>query len=152
MEICPNFGGVGTLLNMANLDLGLVKHALDLAQRVGMDQVDLEVGDAKFSATLSPVKTKPAPSSAAAPTATKAAVEPASTHKAIKSHNVGIFRSAGHPLEIGQEVSVGDVLGSIVALGISNDVVASIQGTVTEVNVSDSEAVEYGQILALVEA
>ncbi|HLO98416.1 MAG TPA: biotin/lipoyl-containing protein [Fimbriimonas sp.] len=136
---------------MANLDLGLVKHALDLAQRVGMDHVDLEVGDAKFSATLSGSKSKPAPVAVVA-THPATPSEPASTHKAIKSHNVGIFRSAGHPLEVGQPVSVGDVLGSIVALGISNDIVASIQGTVTEVNVSDSEAVEYGQILALVEA
>lgn len=136
---------------MAPLDFALVRHALNLAKKTGMDEVDLELGDSKFHAVFDE-KTKKAVEPAPKQTAAQKAEEAISNQKSIKSHNVGIFREKGDIMKLGGEVAVGDVIGAIVALGISNDVVSTVQGRFAEVNISDSEPVEYGQVLALVEA
>ena len=138
-------------MDMAPLDFTLVRHALNLAKNTGMDEVELELGDFKFSAVLDE-KVKKTPISSAKPSANTKVDEVAVPSKAIKSLNVGIFREPAQPLKVGDEVQVGDVVGSVVALGISNDIVSSVQGRITEVNVFDSEPVEYGQVLAMVEA
>ncbi|MBI1332413.1 MAG: hypothetical protein JST12_05925 [Armatimonadetes bacterium] len=134
---------------MAPLDFALVRHALNLAKKTGMDEVELELGESKFRAVLDEKAKKPAKAASAAPAGK--AEEPAVTAKPIKSHNVGIFRQGDHAMKVGDEIKVGDIVGSVVALGIANDVVSSVQGKISEVNVLDSETVEYGQVLALVE-
>lgn len=136
---------------MAPLDFALVRHALNLAKKTGMDEVDLEIGDAKFHAVFDEKAKKPLVQ-APIQTAAQKAEEAISNQKSIKSHNVGIFRDKGDMMKIGSEVEVGDVIGAIVALGISNDIVSAVQGRISEVNVLDSEPVEYGQVLAIVEA
>lgn len=135
---------------MAPLDFTLVRHALNLAKKTGMDEVELELGESKFRAVLDEKAKKPSAAAVKAAAAAKAE-EHANSVKTIKSHNVGIFREQGHSMKIGGEVKVGDVLGSVVALGIANDVVSPIQGRITEVNVLDAEPVEYGQVLAVLE-
>jgi biotin carboxyl carrier protein len=135
---------------MAPLDFALVRHALNLAKKTGMDEVDLELGDSKFHAVFDEKAKKPVaeiPKQSAA----QKAEEAVANQKPIKSHNVGIFRDKGDMMKIGAEVAVGDVIGAVIALGISNDVVSSVQGRISEVNVLDSEPVEYGQVLAVVE-
>jgi biotin carboxyl carrier protein len=135
---------------MAPLDYALVRHALNLAQKTGMDEVDLELGDSKFHGVFEEKAKKVVPQVLKL-TAAQKADEAQSNQKPIKSHNVGIFRDKGDMMKIGVEVEVGDVIGAVVALGISNDVVSSVQGRIVEVNVLDSEPVEYGQVLAVVE-
>ncbi|MEI7986898.1 MAG: hypothetical protein WCI55_14830 [Armatimonadota bacterium] len=136
---------------MAPLDFALVRHALNLAKKTGMDEVDLELGDSKFHAVFDEEAKKPV-AQAPKQTAAQKAEEAVSNQKLIKSHNVGIFRDKGDIMKVGSEVGVGDVVGAIIALGISNDVVSSVQGRITEVNVLDSEPVEYGQVIAIVES
>ena len=136
---------------MAPLDFALVRHALNLAKKTGMDEVDFELGDSKFHAVFDEIAKKPLQQSPKQ-TAAQKAEEAISNQKPIKSHNVGIFRDTGDMMKIGAEVAVGDVIGAVIALGISNDVVSSVQGRITEVNVLDSEPVEYGQVLAVVES
>jgi len=150
VQLKPIVGGHWYTVVMAPLDFALVRHALNLAKKTGMDEVDLEIGDSKFHAVFDEKAKKPAPAPPKQ-TAAQIAEEAASNQKPIKSHNVGIFRDKGDNLKIGEDVEVGDVLGSIVALGISNDVVSSVQGKISEVNVLDNEPVEYGQVIAVVE-
>ena len=135
---------------MAPLDFALVRHALNLAKKTGMDEVELELGDSKFHAVFDE-KAKKAVATAPKQTSAQKAEEATSSSKPIKSLNVGIFREKGDIMKVGGEVAVGDVIGAVIALGISNDVVSSVQGRIAEVNVLDSEPVEYGQILAVVE-
>lgn len=135
---------------MAPLDFALVRHALNLAKKTGMDEVDIELGDSKFHAVFDEKAKKPV-AATSKPTAAQIAEEAVSNQRPIKSHNVGIFRDKGDIMKIGSEVAVGDVIGAVIALGISNDVVSAVQGRIAEVNVLDSEPVEYGQILATVE-
>lgn len=135
---------------MAPLDFALVRHALNLAKKTGMDEVDLELGDSKFHAVFDEKAKKPV-AAAPKPTAAQIAEDAISNQRPIKSHNVGIFRDKGDIMKIGGEVAVGDVIGAVIALGISNDVVSAVQGRIAEVNVLDSEPVEYGQVIAVVE-
>lgn len=135
---------------MAPLDFTLVRHALNLAKKTGMDEVELEIGDSKFHAVLDEKAKKPS-SAPAKQTPTVKVDEPVANLKPIKSLNVGIFREQATRLKVGDEIGVGDALGTVVALGIANDIVSSVQGRIAEINVLDSEPVEYGQVLAVVE-
>ena len=64
-----------------------------------------------------------------------------------RSPAVGYF-SPARDLAIGRSVGVGDLLGSIDVLGISQEVVAPSDGIVGRILAEDGQAVEYGQALA----
>jgi acetyl-CoA carboxylase biotin carboxyl carrier protein len=73
---------------------------------------------------------------------------------AVTSPLVGIFRrSAGGksepPIEEGDEVTVGQVVGAVEAMGMLNRVQTDRSGIVAEVSVQDGQGVEYGQPLFL---
>ncbi len=130
---------------MSAIDFDLVRHALDIAVQSQMNEVELEVGDAKFSAVI---EKKATPKTAASPVIESAVpavaeIQPAS--KPIKATSVGIFRTAKVPLIAGATVEKGDVIGTIFALGISTEVQASIAGTISDILVEDGDPVEYGQ-------
>jgi len=121
-----------------------VRHALSTARSNGFAEVELTIGETSFTATLSPTPAKPAP--AATPT------EPAKeTKKPIKSNYVGYFRPASSPLEVGQTVSAGQIIGHIAVLGLANDVESTVAGTVIEVLAETDAPVQFGQIIAWVE-
>jgi acetyl-CoA carboxylase biotin carboxyl carrier protein len=122
-----------------------VRHALSTARAHGFAEVELSIGDTSFSATLTPAPAKPKPSEA---TTTEPAKE---TKKPIKSNYVGYFRPASSPLEVGQTVTAGQIIGHIAVLGLANDVESTIAGTVTEVLAEADVTVQYGQIIAWVE-
>jgi acetyl-CoA carboxylase biotin carboxyl carrier protein len=74
---------------------------------------------------------------------------------AVPSPVVGIFRrSAGGksepPIDEGDEVTVGQVVGAVEAMGMLNRVQTDRSGMVTQVLVQDGQAVEYGQPLFLI--
>jgi glutaconyl-CoA/methylmalonyl-CoA decarboxylase subunit gamma len=62
---------------------------------------------------------------------------------------VGIFRPVAAP---GTPVRAGDRIGIVDLLGIPQDVVAPIDGTVVEVYPQPGDGVEYGEEIAVVEA
>lgn len=63
-----------------------------------------------------------------------------------RSPAVGYFSPASD-LVMGRSIQVGDLLGSIDVLGISQEVVAPSDGIVSRVLAEDGQAVEYGQAL-----
>lgn len=128
---------------MSELDLDLVRHALSLARTHGFAEVELSLGDDSFTARLAPGA--PAPAAIAAYTAPD---EPEVV--AIKSKHVGYYKPASTPLAPGQTVAKGDVVATIAALGLANDVDSSVTGEVVEVLVQADQPVEYGQTIALV--
>lgn len=132
---------------MSSIDFDLVRHALDVAIQSQMNEVELEVGDSKFFAVI---EKKPAPKPAEAPVVAPAAVEAAvaePTTKPVKAPSVGIFRTAKTPLIAGATVEKGDVIGTVVALGITNEIHTSIAGTVADILVEDGDPIEYGQTI-----
>ena len=62
---------------------------------------------------------------------------------------VGIFTTAATP---GSRVRAGDRIGAVDLLGIPQDVVAPVDGTLVEILVASGDAVEYGEMVAAVEA
>jgi biotin carboxyl carrier protein len=62
---------------------------------------------------------------------------------------VGIFRPTA---SLGTRLEAGDRLGTVDLLGIAQDVVAPVDGTLAEIMVAAGDAVEYGEPVAAVDA
>ncbi|MFO8009068.1 MAG: acetyl-CoA carboxylase biotin carboxyl carrier protein [Candidatus Brocadiia bacterium] len=74
----------------------------------------------------------------------------------ITSPMVGTFYRAPNPgaesyVSIGSEVDAEDVVCIIEAMKVMNEIKAEVEGTIVEILVQDTEPVEYGQVLFLVE-
>lgn len=74
----------------------------------------------------------------------------------LKAHMVGLFHHRQKPhgrllVAVGDLVKVGQVVGTIEALGILNEITATVGGRVLEIRGQDGQLVEYGQVLLLIE-
>jgi acetyl-CoA carboxylase biotin carboxyl carrier protein len=130
---------------MASLDSELLRHALDVARKHGFAEVELELDGARFSAHL-----EPAPRRRRGDPPTDAGIVQEPALKPLRSTLVGYFRAGRKPLQPGDQVDRGDVVGVVAALGIANDIESKETGEVVEVLVKDGDPVEFGQPIALV--
>lgn len=126
---------------MLSLDLETVRRSLALARARGLARMDLSVGGAFLSATFSPDW-----EAAAEAPASEAAGEEGPPTFLVVAPVVGYFRPSG--LAVGDEVSEGQPVGEVVALGISNEVGSPADGVFDGLLAEDGAAVEYGQGLA----
>lgn len=74
----------------------------------------------------------------------------------IKSPMVGTFYRAPSPeaaqyVEIGQEIEPGEVICTIEAMKLMNEIKSEIRGKILEVLVDNAEPVEFGQTIFLIE-
>jgi acetyl-CoA carboxylase biotin carboxyl carrier protein len=69
----------------------------------------------------------------------------------VTSPGVGYF-IARDGIKVGIPVRRGDLMGHVDVLGVRQEVVSPIDGTLKEIEVEQGQAIEYGQPLALVEA
>jgi acetyl-CoA carboxylase biotin carboxyl carrier protein len=69
----------------------------------------------------------------------------------IRAHMVGYFRHIEPPLQVGDRVAEGVIVGSINSLGLENEVSSKVSGVVKEVLAEEGMPVEYGQPLFRVE-
>jgi glutaconyl-CoA decarboxylase len=92
-----------------------------------------------------------APAAVTSPAAGAPAMVPASDRErgVATAPAVGVFRALA---QVGARVRAGDRIATVDLLGIPQDVLAPIDGTVVEVFAQSGEAVEYGAELAAVEA
>jgi acetyl-CoA carboxylase biotin carboxyl carrier protein len=67
----------------------------------------------------------------------------------VTSPAVGVFRPEA---AVGRRLRAGDRIGTVDLLGIPQDIIAPIDGTLAEVIAQAGEAVEYGEEVAVVEA
>ena len=80
---------------------------------------------------------------------------PGNAEHIITAPMIGTFYSAPSPgarpfVQIGDQISVGQVVGIIEAMKIMNEIVAEASGTVTEILAANGQPVEYGSpLLAL---
>ncbi len=70
---------------------------------------------------------------------------------AVTASAVGLFRPAAPPLQIGDTVRSGQVVGTVESLKIPTDVTAPAAGSVMEILAEDGQGVEYGQPLLMIE-
>ncbi|HEY6854558.1 MAG TPA: acetyl-CoA carboxylase biotin carboxyl carrier protein [Gemmatimonadales bacterium] len=80
------------------------------------------------------------------------AAAPASQLLEIKSPMVGTFYSAPEPgadpyVKVGSRVSPGQVVCIIEAMKIMNEIESELHGVIREVNVENTQPVEFGQVL-----
>lgn len=130
---------------MPGIDSDLIKHALRVARERGFAEVEIETETGKFSASLEKVKKLP---QTVAQAATSAKEKPSNGLYDIKAPLVGYYSQAKPALASGINVSKGDVIASISALGLSNDVESPQEGEIVEVLVADGDPVQYGQVIA----
>jgi acetyl-CoA carboxylase biotin carboxyl carrier protein len=125
-----------------------VRHALCVAREHGFAEVELTLGNDAFSARLAPESRI----RVASPTGEPATSSPSSDPglAAIRSTLVGYYREAPQPIRVGVTVAKGDVVAVIAALGLANDIEATVAGEVVEILVEPDQPVEYGQALAMV--
>jgi acetyl-CoA carboxylase biotin carboxyl carrier protein len=132
---------------MAELDPATIRHALSVAKSHGFGEVELEAGTSSFAAKLGAYSLNGAvhqPASDAETTQIKAVP--------ISASCVGFYQPTDSALSIGRHVDKGEIVASIAALGLKNDVESPISGEIVEVLVKPDQAVEFGQALALVKA
>jgi acetyl-CoA carboxylase biotin carboxyl carrier protein len=74
----------------------------------------------------------------------------------IKAPIVGTFYRAPSPdaapfVEVGQEVEIGQVVCIIEAMKLMNEIKSEVKGKIVDILAENADAVEYGQILFLIE-
>jgi acetyl-CoA carboxylase biotin carboxyl carrier protein len=135
---------------MAELELETIRHALGVAARHGFSQVALESGESSFSAVLGKRKSPPAHSSAPAPHAESES--PSESRIPITAVCVGFYQPTDGALSLGRQVEQGEIVATIAALGLANDVESPVSGEIVEVLVEPDQPVQFGQPLAYVQA
>ncbi|MEJ5171761.1 MAG: biotin/lipoyl-containing protein [Fimbriimonadales bacterium] len=124
---------------MASVDLDAIRHALRLARDKGFREVELEVGETRFSAGLSSKAARPKP----------AASEPQEESTLVEAPIVGYLQKVRPTLKVGAVVQQGDVLACVTALGLDTDLVAPCDGEIVSVEAKEGDALEYGQTVAV---
>lgn len=124
---------------MAESEMDLARHALEVARNTGARCVSIKQGDWSFSAVISEEGIEPA--------VEEAPEVQAPAEKEIKATAVGYFTVTEDAAVVGAEISAGTKIGEILALGIVNEIATPHAGTITEIFREDGAAVQYGQVL-----
>jgi acetyl-CoA carboxylase biotin carboxyl carrier protein len=107
-------------------------------------------------ATPQPIATTPVAAPIAQSSPAEASARPsASNFHEIKSPIVGTFYRAPSPdtdafVEVGTRVSVGQTLCIVEAMKLMNEIESDVNGVVEQILLSNSQPVEYNQVLFLI--
>ena len=148
------------------LDTGLVRELAAILREADLGEVEVEHEGLRIrvSKPAAPVVQAAMAAPAAAPVAAAPAAAPigdapaapAGSDKAIKSPMVGTVYLSPEPgakqfVAVGDKVKKGDTVLLVEAMKTFNPVEADKAGVVKEIYVSDSQPVEYGEALILIE-
>jgi acetyl-CoA carboxylase biotin carboxyl carrier protein len=152
------------------MDIRKIKKLIDLIQESDVAEIEISEGEESVRISRNSSATvqyapqpqqyqvaAPAPVAAAAPAAAPAAEAPAANNdaNAIRSPMVGTFYRSSSPeaaafVEVGQQVSAGDVICIIEAMKMFNQIEADRSGTVKAILVEDGHPVEYDEPLIVI--
>ncbi|WP_425418609.1 acetyl-CoA carboxylase biotin carboxyl carrier protein [Oricola indica] len=151
------------------IDTGLVKDLAAILTETDLTEIEIEQGELRIrvsrevSAPSYIQAAAPAPAAPAAPAAPQAAAPqpdapaaaPAKTGNDVPSPMVGTAYLSPAPgsdpfIKVGQTVKEGQTLLIIEAMKTMNQIPSPQSGTITEILVTDSEPVEYGQPLVVI--
>ena len=146
------------------MNIKKIKELIDLMNDNGLTEVEIEQEGLKLKLTKRAagiveqvVVAAPQPGVAAAPAAGEAAKTAAQgSLKEVKAPMVGTFYKTPGPdaeayVKVGSVINKGDVLCIVEAMKLMNEVKAEFSGKIVEICVDNAEAVEFGQVLFLVE-
>ena len=146
------------------MDLRKLKTLIDLVSESNVSELEITEAEGKVRIVKSsgapmvmhqPVVAMVAAPVAAASLPVAAADAPPSGH-AVKSPMVGTFYRSASPgakafAEVGSVVKEGETICIIEAMKILNEIEADKSGTVTKILCENGQAVEYGQVLFMIE-
>jgi len=168
-------------LNQQTMDLKEIQNLIRFVAKSGAHEVKLEMENVKITIKTAADNVAAEPTTivqqvpsipqpiAAAPLATAVpetpAQEPESSEKStektdhlieVKSPIIGTFYRKPSPdkdsfVEIGQQVSTGDVLCVIEAMKLFNEIESEVSGTIVKILVDDAQPVEFDQPLFLID-
>jgi acetyl-CoA carboxylase biotin carboxyl carrier protein len=140
------------------------EHVTEFHLKYGDVEVGLSRGNGSIPPLIAPSDRAPATERAAPPAATIATpVAAAGTPEAVprgaavvKAPMVGTFYRAPAPgaapfVEVGQKVEPDMTVCIIEVMKLMNSIPAGVRGTVREIRVGDSQPVEFGQVLIVIE-
>ena len=151
------------------MDIRKVKKLIELLEESGIAEIEIKEGEEsvrisrggsqpiyhKPAVHYAPpqVASAPAPVAAAAPAVAAAAPN---NDYAVTAPMVGTYYASASPsskpfVDIGSEVKVGDTLCIIEAMKMMNQIESDRAGKVTSVLAKNGEAVEFGQVLFIIE-
>jgi acetyl-CoA carboxylase biotin carboxyl carrier protein len=151
------------------MDLRKLKTLVDLVSESNISELEITEADGKVRIVKAdPARAQPQmmqmmPAMAAASPAVAAAAPapappepPAESGREIKSPMVGTFYRSSTPggkafVEVGDVVKEGDPICIIEAMKIMNEIDADASGTVKRILVENGQAVEFGQVLFVIE-
>lgn len=140
----PSLCGQVDSTYMSALESTSLGHMLDTARKHGIVSVKVRVGDHRFKATLADSSAHEDCEASSAET-DKSAEEADSQVQEVTAPVVGYYRAPKQGVSPGDRVEAGQIVGEVVALGLANDIVSRLGGTVAEVLAKDGDPVEYGQ-------
>jgi acetyl-CoA carboxylase biotin carboxyl carrier protein len=151
-----------------DIDKDLIRDLAALLKETELSEIEIEQDGfrVRISRHATPAPTQvtyaeapkpPEPSTAAAPAEpAKSLADPARHPGAVPSPMVGTVYRAAEPkakpfVEVGDEVRAGQTILIVEAMKHMNEVAAPRAGKVVEILVEDSQPVEYGQPLMIIE-
>ena len=153
------------------MDIRKIKKLIDLIQESDVAEIEISEGEesvrisrASSAAPQPQFYAPPQAAPAAAPAvpsfaseaASAAATKTSNEANAVRSPMVGTFYRSPSPdapscVEVGQQVSAGDVICIIEAMKMFNQIEADRSGTVKAILVEDGHPVEYDEPLIVIE-
>jgi acetyl-CoA carboxylase biotin carboxyl carrier protein len=155
------------------MDIRKIKKLIELLEESGIAEIEIKEGEEAVRISRMPagaiappqqvMHLPPAPATAAAPAvvtevtaAQGAAPKPTPSEHVITAPMVGTFYASPSPgakpfVEIGDEITVGQVLCIIEAMKMMNQIEADRAGRIASVMARNGDPVEFGQPLFVVE-
>ncbi len=142
------------------MNIQMIQELAEVMRQYGLSEAEVEVAGLKarlrIGGDLPPVAATQVAASAPAVAVAAPAAPPASEPAALPTKDVtapivGVFHSLQsmnrEPLQVGDAVTVGQVVCGIEAMKLINNVESTVAGTIAEICVGDGDMVEYGQPL-----
>jgi acetyl-CoA carboxylase biotin carboxyl carrier protein len=148
------------------MDLRKLKTLIDLVSESNVSELEITEAEGKVRIVKTPATVAMAPTVSVAPAPAAAVVAPVAlapvaapaepTGHVVKSPMVGTFYRAASPgakafVDVGSVVKEGQTICIIEAMKILNEIECDKSGTVTQILMSNGDAVEYGQPLFVIE-
>ena len=137
------------------MDLAYVKKVIKLIEKSDVDEIEIEEEGKKIQ-FQQPGGSAPMPAPSSNSAQAQAPGKPEVKYHEVRSPIVGTFYRAPAPdaepyVEIGQAVSVGNVLCIVEAMKLMNEIESDVSGRLAQVMVENGKPVEYNQVLFLIE-
>jgi acetyl-CoA carboxylase biotin carboxyl carrier protein len=146
------------------VDKALIRDLAELLNETNLSEIEVEEGQSRIrvarslsvNAAVAGAPQYAAPVAIAAAPAIEAPVEDASHPGAVTSPMVGTAYTAAEPdapafVTVGSQVSAGQTILIVEAMKVMNAIPAPHGGTVKKILVSNSQPVEYGEVLMIIE-